>query len=175
MVYYVRFLKAPQLDSRSIRALITITTDLGDAFYPGNVTLHALVQDTNANVSSSWESDWHQFRWTAGNRNLWITIKNITPGARSNYRLVVSSAKATFGDIITLENMPEILGARCLTNEHLTERRYRTQAGYDQSIFEENGESIARHIWYVTDLNCSILPFTSPVTISYPTCRNALS
>jgi len=147
MVYYIRFLKTPKVENGKLRALVTITTDLGDSFYPGNVTIHALVAETYPQDISSWESEWHQTQWKSGTRNAWIEIKGIPYGKWRRYQLILSSKETKSGNITFLNDLPEVMGARCVNNGKLVERRYRTESGHERLLYEESGESIARHIW----------------------------
>ncbi|KAL8764494.1 MAG: hypothetical protein Q9194_007035 [Teloschistes cf. exilis] len=77
MVHYIRFLKPPRLSVNpklswrpSLTTLITITTDLGDVFYPGDAEVHvALAEADNVtsvgtlgqlpDIVSAWTEDFH--------------------------------------------------------------------------------------------------------------------
>ena len=153
MVWYIRFLKSPKLDHRShVRALITITSDLGDEFYAADLVLYSVIlsSEHQENRRSAWEA----VKWKSGTRALWIDIANVHVGPSVDLRLLVSSMKSTEGNGITLENIPEILAVWSDTFNrvksqagNIIERRYRTNLDYEKVIMEETGESIARHIW----------------------------
>ena len=153
MVWYIRFLKAPKIDHRShVRALITVTTDLGDGFYPADLTLHAII--TTTGNGEDWLSEWQTVKWKSGMRNLWIDISNVDPDSPVDLRLVVNSKRSSEGNRISAEHIPEILGIWSDVfgkdkNQagSMIERRYRIDSGPEQAIMEETGESIARHIW----------------------------
>ena len=152
MVWYIRFLKTPKFYQKSnVRTLITVTTDLGDAFYPRDLTLHAMIVTES---EESWMSEWQNVKWKTGMRSLLITIDHVRTGTPVDLRLVVNSEKSKEGSIVSLENIPEVLGVWSDTfnwaeniASDVIERRYRTQYGKEMAIFEETGESIARHIW----------------------------
>ena len=150
MVWYIRFLKTPKIDQKGhVRALMTITTDLGDGFYPDDLTLHAIITS-----SENWMSEWQSLEWNRGMRTLWIDIANIDANLPVDLRLVVNCEKSVKGNCVSVENMPEILGvwsdifgkSRSQAGD-LIQRRYRTILEVERMIIEKTGESIARHIW----------------------------
>ena len=153
MVWYIRFLKTPKFHQKSnVRALITVTTDLGDAFYPRDLTLHAMIVTTES--EKDWMSEWQTVNWKIGMRSLWIHIDHLDTGTPVDLRLVVNSEQSKEGSSVSLENIPEILGVWSDTFDwiekvatNMIERRYRTHHGKSMAIFEETDESIARHIW----------------------------
>ena len=150
MVWYIRFLKTPKIDWKGcVRALITITTDLGDGFYPADLTLYAVI--TN---DMGWMSKWQTVNWKGGTRALWIDIVNVDANLPVDLRLVVNSKMSNQGNHVLAENMPELLGVWSDTFDKkksqaggMVERRYRTVSEHEKMIMEETGESIARHIW----------------------------
>ena len=153
MVWYIRFLKSPKLDYRSnVRALITITSDLGDVFYAAEIVLYAAIMSSERRKKS--RSAWEAVTWKSGMRALWIDIANVDVDASVDLRLVVNSKQSTEGGSISLENIPEILAVWSDTFDqnksqagNIIERRYRTNSKYENVLMEETGESIARHIW----------------------------
>ena len=150
MVWYIRFLKPPKIDPKGhIRALITITTDLGDEFYPDDLTVHATI--TN---DENWTSEWQSVEWKRGMRNLWIDIVIVDTNLPVDLRLVVNCETSVEGHCISVANMPEILGVWSdifgkskSQAGGIVQRRYRTVSKIHKVIIEETGESIARHIW----------------------------
>ena len=152
MVWYIRFLKTPRFYQKAnIRALITVTTDLGDAFYPRDLTLHAMIVTES---EENWISEWQTVKWKIGMRSLCINIDHVKTGIPVDLLLVVNSEQSREGCSVSLENIPEIFGVWSDTFDwvenvasNMIERRYRTQYGKEMAIFEETGESIARHIW----------------------------
>ena len=150
MVWYIRFLKPPKIDPKGhVRALIAITTDLGDGFYPDDLTLHATITK-NDNRMPQWQS----VEWKRGMRALWIDIVDVYANLPVDLRLVVNFEMGVQGNPISAEKMPEILGVWSDTFGKsksqaggIIQRRYRTGPNPEKMIIEETGESIARHIW----------------------------
>lgn len=153
MVWYIRFLKPPKIDQKGhVRALITITTDLGDGFYPTDLTLYAMI--TTTGNREDWMSEWQTLKWKNGMRTLWVDIVKADADPPVDLRLVVNSKRSTEGNNISVENIPEILGiwSDVFSKDKnqagsMIERRYRIDSGPVRVMMEETGESIARHIW----------------------------
>ncbi|OJJ44635.1 hypothetical protein ASPZODRAFT_153542 [Penicilliopsis zonata CBS 506.65] len=165
MVYYVRFLKTPRIQKQqagalSVNALVCITTDLGDAFLAQDVDLLAVLTVEDSDVPLYQES----LAWKAGKRELSVSLgpfskdlsrSPIVLGVRaiekrgkpflnpadnlqdaSSIPLVISGWSAPFGG-------PQLSAA-----ERVIERRLFLQDGRPAvRIWEETGNSIARHIW----------------------------
>ncbi|CAG7921139.1 unnamed protein product [Penicillium olsonii] len=159
MVYYVRFLKTPRIQQQkgsvSITALICITTDLGDSF---------LAEDADLVVTAAKDSEIvyeSQIKWNAYNRELPITLgplpanlihKTLSltidtwpesqPKSMSEHRLspwpsiplVVGATSAPFG--------PQSAPAA-----KLVRRTINAPEAAELQVWEETGNSIARHIW----------------------------
>jgi hypothetical protein len=145
MVYYIQFLKTPRVSPKKgslfISALICITTDLGDDF---------LAEDVELIVSSIHKSPGFEQKvtWNAGNRELAINLGPLpsalvqqsmqlsvklqpeVTGDRPLVPLVMAATSAPFG----LKLPAEKLVLRDGPSEGL-------------NIWEETGNSIARHIW----------------------------
>ena len=153
MVHYIRFLKPPKFDIHKciVRALVTITTDLGDNFYPADIGLYAAVI---SDASKESDTEWESILWKRGTRNVWIEIRKSHFNSTRSMRLLVSAQRTLAADTMLLSNLPEILSARSEVfgkekpqAGNRIERRYRTNLGNQRAIYEETGESIARHIW----------------------------
>lgn len=158
MVFYLRFLKPPKLDTQKniVRALVTITTDLGDGFYTGNLVLHAIA--VASECESDWQSAWHMVKWKSGMRSVWVEIGDMKSSPRALLKLVINTQQTLLGDNLQISQMPEVLSARSapfgrgegwekIQAAGQVERRFTTEAGEERAIYEETGESIARHIW----------------------------
>ena len=153
MVHYIRFLKSPRIDiqKRVVRALVTITTDLGDDFYPADLGLYAAVISDTSKES---EIEWERILWKRGSRNVWIEIGKTQFKDTRTMSLLVSTQPTLAADTVSLSNLPEVFSVRCeifgkdkpQTGDKI-ERRYTTNLGNKRSIYEETGESIARHVW----------------------------
>ena len=158
MVYYLRFLKPPKLDIRNgiVRALLTVTTDLGDDFYPGDLTLYAIV--VTSACESDWQSEWQTVKWKSGMRTVWVEIGDIELSPLELLELIVNTQETMLGDNAQFTRLPDVLSARSesfgrgawwekIQAEDRIQRRFKTEAGHESLIFEEIGESIARHVW----------------------------
>lgn len=153
MVWYIRFLKPPKLDQKGhVRALITITTDLGDSFYPADLIIYAIL--VTAQDEEAWMSEWHTLKWKSGMRSLWVEFKDAHASPPEPLRLVVNLRRSREANVVLSGNLPEVLGVWSDTFDRdknqagtIVERRYRTDSGPERVIMEETGDSIARHIW----------------------------
>jgi hypothetical protein len=168
---YVRFLKAPRVVTEKgtgkelISCLITITSDLGDSFLPHDLELSAEL------LSSSPSEEvkvWRTVHWTAGLRSLPIIFPLTKTRLPSKLRVRVGtepkSTRDTFdklfeegtGGVVSAWSSEFDPNAGVGEAEKLVERRFDICKDSVMSIYEETGESIARHLWYVaiTGLNC---------------------
>ena len=160
MVHYIRFLKTPKIQNTSthsgtIQSLITITNDLGDDFYQGDLTLEAEIFPSGSENGAPFMRK--QFMWTSGMRTLWIVMERIPLNVRWPVRLHIC-------DPLTgtplLKNFPDIFSAwsesfGVVPNNEAggrVERRLKLSSDNPLSIFEDPGESIARHVWWVSRL-----------------------
>ena len=156
MVHYIRFLKSPKAESErerlSVKALVTVTTDLGDDFFHTELPLHVMLLPQERTSSSG-----KKVLWKSGMRVLAINIQDLPLSVKSNnLTLAVSPRRSMDADELAMDCMPEVLGAQSpvvMPNTHLCihkiERRLQTSIGCIR-IFEDAGESIARHIWYAS-------------------------
>ena len=163
MVYYIRFLKSPRIQKEkarflSISSLITVTTDLGDAF---------LAEDADLLVSLAIESSdkvlcQKTLNWKVGKRELPISLGPF-PEQLLQHSLIlcVSAVSPRRGELPPVDyllgnfGIPLVIsgwstpfgGSQSLVAEKLVERRFGLNEGLDLRIWEETGNSIARHIW----------------------------
>ena len=164
MVHYIRFLKAPFICSANnglrkvhvVKALITITTDLGDDFFAKDVFLDAEVSMSNGEKNAHYR---HRAFWKGGSRVLWIEVDvSCFHQAEEPWTLAVMSASQEAGlqfDVLSAGTIPEVFSAWSYVsheaadtaNLNRIERRFMLPSGNILSIFEDTGESIARHIW----------------------------
>ncbi|KAL6716372.1 hypothetical protein ACLMJK_005938 [Lecanora helva] len=154
------------VQKKNVRALITITSDLGDDFYPGSLNLYA--KAVALGERGNWQSDWNRIEWKAGMRTVWIEIQNLSHNPSQLLELIVNSQPALEADEVSFTIMPEVLSARsesfgrekCHTSKRI-QRRYRTGCGQERMIYEDTGESIARHIW---DAGITLIAYLNHVT-----------
>ena len=160
-MYYIRFLKLlnskpkDKKDVETIKALVTITTDLGDDFYPADLELVAtLVPAGSENESNGFSTTQHM--WRAGMRSLSIEFVIVKSKESANLlRLCVSGSEHTNAQELHPTRMPKIISVwSSILAFHngkqvskTVERRFLLGDDLPLSIWEESGESIARHLW----------------------------
>ncbi|KAF8422895.1 putative methyltransferase-domain-containing protein [Tirmania nivea] len=178
MPLYLRFLKPPRCTlSRfpktnylTVSTLVTITSDLGESFYPYQATLKCdlLGQDSHpSNNNETYLISSVNLMWNAGSRNLKVEMNtSIPPGgylAKRDCELVlrVSSENPKCADNL-LDYQPGlgigIISAWSASFKipepgvgssagGFVERRLQLSRNSTLRVWEETGESIARHIW----------------------------
>jgi hypothetical protein len=173
-MHYIRFLKPPKTiraGAPSINAKITITTDLGDSFLAADITLHVeLVTPAGISLGTR-DYDWRGRngmralevaaslpKRQVGEVMMFISPKNRKLGMNRFEDVLVEEASDSAGGVVavksTLINSDQpnsiagMLAARTFAYDLGTQEE--GPDGKTQSIiWEETGESIARHIWYV--------------------------
>ncbi|KAF1914975.1 putative methyltransferase-domain-containing protein [Ampelomyces quisqualis] len=159
---YIRFLKTPRVvtekgtSKRQISCLITITSDLGDSFLPYDVEMAAEVLSP---PPSEEVLLWRNLQWKAGMRSLPVTFPLATNCKTSSLRIRVGyGSKSKHDDYKKLsENgacgvvsawSPEFTPSLAAGEaEKLVGRRFELSEDHVVNIYEETGESIARHLW----------------------------
>lgn len=156
MVYYVRFLKTPRIQQQkgsiTISALICITTDLGDSFLAEDVDLIVTVCGQSSHFalekSTKWQASSRELAITLGSlpsklaqESVVLTVKTphppeYMPPQFPPIPLVVAATSAPFG--------PGSTPAEKLV---LRQVAYSSGDTRPMKIWEETGNSIARHIW----------------------------
>lgn len=181
-MHYIRFLKVPRLirtgrDQRTLTAKVTITTDLGESFLAADVLVEALLEFPSGIPIPNAKPSRHTWGGRNGMRSLEISIAmpkkhagllKMSVQAVERKYADVESFQDTFsvalpGGIVAANSMPMDVNA-IDTSKALAERRFTTNLGAI-SIWEETGESIARHIWY------ACIPGTSLFAISLTSPR----
>ncbi|RPB28829.1 hypothetical protein L211DRAFT_800647 [Terfezia boudieri ATCC MYA-4762] len=181
MPLYLRFLKPPRCtlsgSSRTkyliVSTLVTITSDLGESFYPDQATLKCdLWGQANADLPPSNNQGTClissvNLTWNAGSRNIKVEMNTSIPPrgclAREDCELVlsVSSENPKCADnlleyhpglgtvIISAWSAPFKIPKRGVgpSAEGFVERRLQLSRSCTLRVWEETGESIARHIW----------------------------
>jgi len=163
MVHYIRFLKAPQLYPVSstrqvVKALISISTDLGDDFLPHDVLLNAKLIHSNGDADTI--NECQPALWKAGMRVLRIEVEVDATRSKNMRPLSLLVETANRGPATLFEGLPLVVlcdivscrsevGGSAIMREVSTrlERRFMLQPGNMLSVVEDIGESIARHIW----------------------------
>ncbi|CAI7662934.1 unnamed protein product [Penicillium glandicola] len=156
MVYYVRFLKTPRIQQQKgsvyISALICITTDLGDSFLAEDVDLMVI-----AGGNSSGAIFQKTTKWNASNRELAITLGPLPSNlAQQSMALTVKVPQLPGYSIPEYPPIPLVVaatsapfGPQSMPAEKLVQRhiQYSGSELVPIQIWEETGNSIARHIW----------------------------
>ena len=157
MVHYIRFLRTPQCDvgkkGVDVSAVVAVQTDLSDALLHQDVDLVADIVEANSphRIICS-----ELFQWQAASRALKLTLK--CPGKYLSLavRLHVTT-KVLPSSLKTLE-VPKILDVwshyLVLSDKQrsvpIVERQLLLSNETCVRIWEDTGESMARHIWYDT-------------------------
>lgn len=162
MVHYIRFLKLPRIStvdhSRSVlKALITITSDLGESIYHGDVPLWVTLLSPNDNKTTILPG--RDLFWKRGMRCLSIEIdpRQISMVTWSA-RMVVTAHGRAVVDALSSHSIPDFVSAwsdgfhsdATKGNSQWVMRRFEPTEGIALSIREDTGESIARHVWWVS-------------------------
>lgn len=155
---YIRFLKPPRIEQQTLTAVITITTDLGESFHPDDVDLSATVRSSDLDGDIQLRK---RLKWTSGMRSLpvhfdlantdmeWPAVVHVAQKGKSDsdhfekhrgafqYNVVVSAWSDT---IDPTQGKTEAA--------KLIQRRFTSLGDRRLNIWEETGDSIARHIWW---------------------------
>lgn len=160
MVHYLRFLRTPQVADISkktieVLAVAAVTTDLGDSFLSQDVTIIARIVDATKHGEILCSSE---ISWKNGMRAAKI---NLQCNAKYTGRLVhlhlttretISAyASCDIPAIVDAWSSRFTIKAKAKA-EPLVERRLQLQGKPQARIWEETGDSIARHIWFVVSL-----------------------
>ncbi|KAJ6168336.1 hypothetical protein N7497_001179 [Penicillium chrysogenum] len=157
MVYYVRFLKIPRIQQQKgstyLSALICITTDLGDSFLAEDVDLMMIAENSSGVTFQK------STKWNASNRELAITLGPLPSHLAQQSMVLTVQVPHPSGHLIPqYPPIPLVVaatsapfGPRSTPAENLVQRRiqYSGCEPFPMKIWEETGNSIARHIWDV--------------------------
>lgn len=150
MVHYIRFLKTARVQHRpsrslSVITLITITTDPGDSFLSADANLVACLVAADGPRTVLCRD---RVRWHKGSRDLLLEIPINIAQDLPLLQLRIFHDKAS-------DSIPSILGAlsasfTALAGPHaapLIMRQLSLPCLPTPQIWEETGNSIAKHIW----------------------------
>lgn len=159
MVHYIRFLRTPQTEASKktidVSAVIAVTTDLGDALYSQDLDLVIEVVEANRPHAVL---HCETVKWQAYSRALKLAVSCPSKYVSRSVRLHVTT-KETVSTLASL-GVPRILDVWSATfplsdkqrTEPVVERQLLLPNQSRVRMWEETGDSIARHIWYVSDL-----------------------
>ncbi len=172
-MHYIRFLKPPSLSRPSkvaqdiqLTAKITITSDLGESFLCVDLPLVVILVDHDGHSFQTQPYD-----WKAGNRQLEISLRIAKasqdtkaalrwpfqvliqprdakhyPHAMANMLNPKKVSSEPIGQVLAVLSQ-ELHRNPSGTIDRRVQRRIKLHNGHDLCIWEETGESIARHIW----------------------------
>ena len=164
-MHYIRLLKPPKVSVEKpwakISTLITITTDLGDDFLAADIPIHAFLVKDGENFARPKEIVVAHAKsvWKSGSRVLQLSIPRVAPSAlKDRVRLLVSmlpgDTRSSQIPLGKLNDRPSILPVwSCpfdlIHNETASyvERQLAVSKTVTLRVYEEMGESIARHVW----------------------------
>lgn len=154
-MHYIRFLKLPRCTTEhgtlEVHALITVASDLGESFFPDAFTLRAqAICGEKVHASKT-------FEWDGSMRSLKIQMR-ITQKLASPFLLKLTALDINDKAPRQAEGvaiLPIILDAWSglvdprgkLDVEKMVERRFTFDDKEELRIWEETGESLARHLW----------------------------
>lgn len=173
-MHYIRFLKSPRIVSvgreRALVAKITVTTDLGESFLAADV---GILVDVVAEDGESLLGPGKEYVWKGreGMRSLEVSLSMQKVRKVPTVKMVVAAKGEPYVDSFegvlgindkmrTVENRGRIVTVRSMeidvqsgqpTGTGMAERVFSSSirnGGTEIHIWEETGESIARHIWY---------------------------
>jgi hypothetical protein len=155
---YVRFLKTPKLQDDTIKATITITSDLGETFLNEEIQLSATLRaaDPKGHIYTR-----TTLKWKPGIRTLAVSISLAKREIGWPVRVHVAPKDSPDLDCFDIQHgvpeLPNIISAWSDIldpSENITvasktvERRFKPLSGRILNMWEETGESIARHLWF---------------------------
>ncbi|KAI9841214.1 MAG: hypothetical protein M1837_000941 [Sclerophora amabilis] len=163
-MHYIRFVKPPKIVSsrtsngKKIIALITLTSDLGDSFYPARALIKTILTTTGRHGHSD---QCKTLTWEAGMRSLQLEFDLNSLDPRQSLQVgVIGQEPERKSDHAYYPTLPPdmvtpIMAARSLPftpDQHgeaakKAERQLRLPGGSVLSICEDTGDSIARHVW----------------------------
>lgn len=161
LFFAVRFLKTPKVKVENgsviLTAVITVTTDLGETFYLDDVALALVLREPLQHGDIYLR---RTIQWTAGMRALPISLDLTRTDVDWPARLHVGVRGAHMSDHFEKHTnpgtLPSIISVWSESLDPLkgkfetgrrVERRFMPLSGRSLDIFEDTGESIARHLW----------------------------
>lgn len=171
-MHYVRFLKLPSLsrpsrDPRELQltAKITITSDLGESFLAVDLPLLVMLVDHSGQPFQTQSYD-----WKSGNRQLEISLRiakatqeiqavrwpcqvliqprnvELCPHSLAKLLNHKKVSDEPIGQVLAVLS-PHLHSKPSVSTDRRVQRRIKLNNGHDLCIWEETGESIAKHIW----------------------------
>ncbi|KIW77190.1 hypothetical protein Z517_09636 [Fonsecaea pedrosoi CBS 271.37] len=154
MVQYIRFLRTPQSDvgkkTIDVSAVVAVTTDLGDAFFSEDVELLADVVEANPPHGVLYSQT---IKWQASSRALKFAVHCPGKYLSRPVRLHVTTTETeTASQALEIPKILDVWSCVFLLSDKqrtdpIVERRIALSNRSMVRMWEETGDSIARHIW----------------------------
>lgn len=170
---YIRYLKTPKTDGGKLTALVTITSDLGEDLLADEVALSATVRSADPYGDIYLRKS---LKWTGGMRSLPVTFDLTPSNVEWPVRLHVGFQTGEYTDRFERRHasghLPSLVSAwsdvidpdNGITEAaKRVERRFMPLSNRTLSIWEETGESIARHLWWETEVFLSRRTLLTPL------------
>jgi predicted nicotinamide N-methyase len=154
MVHFIRYLSTPQVVAApkkppSVNVVLAVTTDLGDAYLQEDAQILIQLHDTKTDTLLSERT----FTWQGASRALKVSLAY--NGKYNGREVVLHATTPTTCKALKSKSVPEIVdvwSSKLLLSdksrsEPLVERRMPLASGETLRIWEEMGDSIARHVW----------------------------
>lgn len=162
-MFYIRFLKLPAFHGGagadlSLKLVLTITTDLGDEFFYDDVSLLITVKQAASRGATLLV---HEVNWQKGSRALPVEIifdrayvevpVQVGVSCKESKYECVSEREGVFlmPRLVSVESLSIQPGPKQLNREKLALRTFSLSDNKYVSVYEDTGESIARHVWFV--------------------------
>ena len=171
-MHYIRILKPPRVlqgagSQTVLSAKITVTTDLGEAFFRDDIrVVVGLENEVGAELGGMGKGREYTWKGREGMRSLEVSIPLPASAVKGKpkVRMVVRakdspSSRDTFesvlqhgdGGVVAVRSLPVDLRPDATQQQGMAERIFSSLDGEKEvHIWEETGESIARHIWYAS-------------------------
>ncbi|KAK5689898.1 hypothetical protein LTR97_012658 [Elasticomyces elasticus] len=154
-MHYIRFLKTPKVEvvkgSILLKAVITVTTDLGETFYPQDLELVATVRDTEQDGDIYLR---RKLQWPGGARSLPVSFDLSRQDVEWPACMhITSKTPKSTGSVGFLPPIVDVWSAVVnptkgqFESGWRVERRFASSAERTVSLLEDAGDSIARHLW----------------------------
>ena len=154
-MHYIRFLSPPKVlqgpkSTLTVTAVVAVTTDLGDDFFPEDLTLNARLLDAH-NPDKILEKK--EYAWQGLSRALKLSLQCASKYVSRDVRMHVTTSETIAG--LQVKHVPSILDVWSapfhLTDKQradpMVQRELKLPNNSSLRILEETGDSIARHIW----------------------------
>lgn len=155
MVHYIRFLRTPQVSVNikkglDVTAVVAVTTDLGDAYLGADTDLVArLVDATRSGEIIQVQS----VPWREGMRAAKFNVHCPVKFVSRLVRMQVTTESTM--SVVAEQNIPDVLDVWSeafvpkvnTRTEPIVERQLSLPGKCQIRMWEETGDSIARHIW----------------------------